>query len=411
MLLESSITSLVQDLRAHKLRALLTVCGIAWGMAGIVLLLAFGEGVRRRTMERQHGLGDGVVMMWPSRTTRPFAGNGAGRKICLRVEDVLRLSTEIPQLEVATPEYCRSVRIAYGSKARTLNLAGIYPAFRDLRHIYPQQGGRFIDEEDIIERRQVIFLGDMVCKELFGTLDPVGCRVTVNQMPFKVVGRLQGKRQDTNYGGRDAWKVFIPATTFAAVFGQEQPDMFIYRSANPTVHAAVSREVYEALGRLCQFEPGDVDAFTRWDTSETNRFLYYFFLGLNLLMGVGGTFTLIVGGIGVANLMFITVRERTREMGIKMAIGARPGFILLQYLTEALLLTLAGGLLGLAISWAITRVAASASFTEQLGSPVISPGIVALSLFLLGGIGTLAGWFPARKAANMEPVEALGYSS
>ncbi|MHC4063900.1 MAG: ABC transporter permease, partial [Planctomycetota bacterium] len=135
MVLQTSIENLARDLRAHKLRALLTIFGITWGTVGVVLLLALGEGIKRRTLERQHGMGDGIVLMWPSRTTRQFAGYGKGRLLHLKAEDVLRLPEEIPELEAVTPEYYWPVRVSHGAVARNLRLVGAYPAYRDLRHV------------------------------------------------------------------------------------------------------------------------------------------------------------------------------------------------------------------------------------------------------------------------------------
>jgi putative ABC transport system permease protein len=231
----------------------------------------------------------------------------------------------------------------------------------------------------------------------------------VNQMPFTVIGGLRSKQQSSTYGARDEWQVFVPATTFVTIFGQEEPDLFIYRSAHPSVHELATRKVYAVLGRRYQFDPGDEAALERWDMAEMNRFWFYFFLALDVLMGVGGAFTMLVGGIGVANIMYIAVRERTPEIGLKMAVGAKPRVILAQYLIQAMLLTLLGGLLGFVISWAVTVAVSYAPFTEHLGVPTIAPWTAVLTVVLLGVVGVLAGVFPARRAANMDPVQALGY--
>jgi putative ABC transport system permease protein len=203
--------------------------------------------------------------------------------------------------------------------------------------------------------------------------------------------------------------VFIPGTTFATFLGQEYPDLFIFRSTHPDVHNIATRRVYEVLGRWYQFDPDDLPALSTWDTAETNRFWSYFFLALDLLMGVGGAFTMFVGGIGVANIMHIAVRERTGEIGIKMAVGAKPRVILAQYLIEAILLTLIGGALGFTFSWLMTTAVSNAGFVEHLGVPTISAWSVAMTVGLLGLVGALAGFFPARRAAEMDPVRALGY--
>jgi putative ABC transport system permease protein len=410
MVWKTAITNLLQDLRAHKLRAALAVCGIAWGTLGIVLLLALGQGVKQRAMARQHGLGDGIVVMWPGRTTYAVGGHGGGRLVRLRAADILRLPAEIPELEAATPEYQSRATVAHGAVTRNLHVAGVHPAYRDLRHMYPQPGGRFINDEDLAGRRRVIFLGNLAARELFGACDPVGRRVQVDRVPFVVVGRLRTKHQAGNYGGDDAWKVLIPATTFSAVFNQARPDVFVYRSISPAVHGAATRKVRATLGRWQQFDPADPGALTGWDTTESNRFWSCFFLGTNLLMGGSGAVTLIVGGIGVASLMHIMVQERTREIGIMVAVGARPRDILAQFLLQALLITLTGGAVGMLLAWLIQAWIAGASFAERLGAPVVAPWIVVTAAGLLGAVGTVAGWFPARRAAAMDPVQALEQS-
>ena len=194
------------------------------------------------------------------------------------------------------------------------------------------------------------------------------------------------------------------------MFGQEQPDLFICRSIHPSVHDLVIRRIYELFARKYQFDPKDEAALTQWDTSETNRFWHYFFLALNVLMGVGGTFTLLVGGIGVANIMYIVVRERTSEIGIKMAVGAKPRVIMAQVLMQAIALTLIGGALGLILSCAVIAAVSRMPFTDAfLGVPTIAPWAAGLTVFLLGTVGFGAGFFPARRAAHMDPVQALGY--
>jgi putative ABC transport system permease protein len=409
MLLRVTILGLWRDLRAHKLRALLTIFGITWGTVGVVTLLAFGTGIRRHTMEQQHGLGNGIVIVWPAKTTRPFEGYGKGRSLRINSEDILRLPQEIPELEAVSPEFMGYVRLRVGVVTRNSRASGVYPAHRELRHVFPQPGGRFIAQTDIDGRRRVLFLGNRIKEDLFGGSDPVGQRVLVNQTPFTVVGWLRPKKQNNTYGTHDANLVFMPATTFATMFGRTYPGLFIYRARHPHQHEAATRKVYEALGRRYQFDPRDREALSLWDTTETNRFFYYFFLALDLLMGVGGTFTMFVGGIGVANIMYIVVRERTPEIGIKMAVGARPRHLLAQYLLEALLLTAVGGVFGFLISWAAMTLVGNTGAIQYIGRPTISPAVAAFTVGLLGLVGAAAGFFPARRAANMDPVQALGY--
>jgi putative ABC transport system permease protein len=409
MSLGSIIVGLLHDLRAHKLRTVLTVFGVAWGTVGVIVLLAFGEGMRIQTQREQQGLGAGIVVAWPSRTTRAFAGYGPGRRLRIRTDDIIRLPEEIPELAGISPEHYWNARVVRASVARNLRITGVYPPFAELRNVYPQPGGRFINHADITDRRRVAFLGDAVSETFFPHEDPVGQTLRINETPFRVIGCLQGKRQSSAYGAGDEWQIFIPSTSFVALFGQEEPDLFIFRATQPGAHDRAMRGVYETLGRQYRFDPVDRGAIYCWDTTEVNRFWQYFFLAMNVFMGVGGAFTLFVGGIGVANIMYIIVRERTPEIGLKMAVGAKPRLILTQYLVQALLLTLAGGAIGFALAVAATTGIGLSPATEYIGVPTVSPWVSVLTVALLAVVGALAGYFPARSAARLDPVQALGY--
>ncbi len=409
MSLGSIILCLFQDLRVHKLRAVLTVFGVAWGTVGVIVLLAFGEGLRIQTEREQRGLGVGIVVAWPARTTRAFAGYGPGRRLRFRTGDIMRLPEEIPELAAISPEYYWHARVVRGSVVRNLRITGVYPSFAELRNVYPQPGGRFINQADITDRRRVAFLGNAVSETFFPDEDSVGQTLRIEGTPFHVIGCLRGKQQSNTYSERDEWQIFIPSTSFVAIFGQEDPDLFIFRATHPGVHNRAMRGVYETLGRHYHFDPADRDAIYCWDATEVNRFWQYFYLAMNVFMGVGGAFTLFVGGIGVANIMYIIVREHTPEIGLKMAVGAKPRLILTQYLVQALLLTLAGGMLGFALAVATTTGIGFSPATEYIGVPTVSPWVAVLTVALLAVVGALAGYFPARRAARLDPVQALGY--
>jgi len=208
------------DLRAQKLRTSLTVLGIAWGTVAVVVLLAFGVGLERQTRKRFHGLGDRIVILWGGRTTRPFAGFGDGRPIRLRPDDVPLLAREVAEIEYISPEFItQSARVRRGVKAASPAVTGILPVYGYMRNIIPEAGGRFINDRDVAERRRVAVLGDELAKLLFGDEAPVGRQIFLGDTPFTVVGVMRPKLQNSSYQQRDKDRIFIPATTHYALFG------------------------------------------------------------------------------------------------------------------------------------------------------------------------------------------------
>jgi putative ABC transport system permease protein len=252
-------------------------------------------------------------------------------------------------------------------------------------------------------------LGDGVKQSLFGDEDAVGGQVFVGNTPFTVIGVMVPKNQNSSYNSRDTDRVFIPASTHRAVFGLRYISNLIYKTSTPEVHEAVEERVYQVLGRKYRFDPTDEDALMIWDTAEMMQFLGAFFLGFKIFMAIVGSFTLTVGGIGVANIMYIVVRERTREIGIRRSVGARKFDILLQFVAETFVIVGIGAALGFLISWALVTVAGAIGAEEFIGRPTISGQVAAVTVSLLAVIAFLAGLFPARRAANLDPVEAVRF--
>ena len=397
-----------RDLRTHKLRSFLTLFGITWGTVAVVLLLAFGTGLQRQSLKSMHGMGERIVILFPQRTTKPYQGMGVGRPIRLTDEDAWLLQREIPGMEAVTPEYGRwGVKLKYKDKASNTRISGVYPVYEELRNTFPQRGGRFIDPLDIQMKRRVIFLGNETAKKLFGEDQAVGKTITVNGVPFTVVGVLKKKMQSSSYYGSDSRAGFIPATTFTSMFGHRYVNNILYRPKDTALSKQISKKVYQVLAKRHRFDPEDKDALRMWDTTEFDKFIFYMFLGLNLLLGVGGVFTLVVGGIGVANIMYIVIRERTREIGIKMAIGAKKGHILSQFILETLLIVATGGTIGFIFSLFIVKIASLLPIKQYIGTPVVSPPVAGITILVLGAVGFVAGYFPARRAATLNPVQAL----
>ena len=407
MSLRAFFRQLGRDLVTQKLRTFLTVFGITWGTVAVSLLLAFGLGLQRAQTRSMAGLGDRIVIAWPSRTSRPWKGVDRGRRILMRDEDIVFLKRSVPGIAAISPEISTELKARYGDTVRAVSVSGVWPSYGPMRSMIPQEGGRFIDELDQALRRRVVFVGNRIAGDLFGTEDVVGTVVELGGSPFTVIGVLRPKEQDSAYSGRDHSKLVIPESTFRALTGRRYLDDFIYRAERPELNAGLTRRIRQALARRMHFDPTDDQAIQVWNTTEMFEFFDTFMLAFNAFLGFMGLLTLVVGGIGVSNIMNVVVDERTREIGIKMALGAKGRTILLQFLAETMVLTAAGGVAGLVIAAGICRIVSGLGLNKTIGNPVLSPGIAVLTTVALGLIGFVAGYFPARDAARLDPVVAM----
>jgi putative ABC transport system permease protein len=401
------LRELGRDVRAQKLRTFLTVLGIVWGTVAVSLLLAFGNGFHKQLMKNQVGLGNGIVIAWPSRTSIPFEGLGKGRPVRVNNDDIDMVVERAQLVGHISDEYSDTLRLQVGPKTLAVDVSGVRPCFGEMRNLIPQAGGRFLDPLDERDKRRVAFLGDELATTLFGGSNAVGQMIRLHGSPFTVIGVMVPKSQDSSYRGRDKGMLFIPGSTFRALTGQKILDNVVFTAADVSQTKQATDEVLSIVAGKHRFDPKDKEALSAWDTSEGAQFLNTFMLAFKLFLGVVGSLTLVVGGIGVSNIMNVVVEERTREIGIKMALGATPRSILGQFLLETLFVTSIGGLVGLVLTHGICAAFPSFGLEEYVGIPRVS-GLVAVSTAgLLGLIGLIAGYFPARSAARLDPVVAM----
>lgn len=397
-----------QDIRKQKLRTFLTTFGILWGTASIIFLIAFGEGIYKHNVKQFKGLGERLVIIWPGKTSIPFKGLPKGRRIWFNEEDIATLKKDISDIVVASPEYSGRGPLTYERKTLAQNVIGVYPEFAVVRNVIPEEGGRFLNEIDHEYRKRSMFIGSEIRNDLFGEgANPVGKYVVFNGIPFLVVGVMKEKSQNSSYRGRDRYKVWVPASTFKAMFNRRYPNNMVYQVSDEFRSKAVERRVFEILGRKYKFDPADDQALSVWDTNEDMREWRPFFQGFKIFLGIIGFFTLIVGGIGTANIMYVVVKERTKEIGIKMALGATRSQIMAQIVVESLLMTAIGGFFGFLIAKFLEAGFPLLNLTEYIGDPIIAMDAVIATILIIGTIGFLAGFFPARRAASLNPVEAL----
>jgi putative ABC transport system permease protein len=400
------LRQLIRDVRTEKLRTFLTIFGIVWGTVAISLMLAFGTGLHKQLVKMTAGLGDRIVIVWPGLTSIPYEGLGKGRRLRIADDDIAAVRKEIPGLNRISGEYMTSMRLDYGTKTLSTDISGVTTEFGEMRNLIPEAGGRFVNPIDDDQQRRVIFIGDQLKENIFGAADPIGKTVLLNQSPFQVVGVLKKKGQDSSYSGRDNEKAFIPSSTFRALTGDKYVDNIVFQASPPSATKQVTEKLREAFGQRLRFDKNDKEALSIWDTTEQFQFFDIFMLSFNAFLGLIGVLTLIVGGIGVSNIMNVIVEERTREIGIKMALGAKQRWILTQFLLETLLVTAFGGAIGFAISYGICAVFPEGP-QEFIGKPELSPLVVVLTATALGIVGLLAGYFPAREASRLDPVVAM----
>ena len=402
-----------QDIKAHRTRAFLTTIAITWGIIAVVLLIAFGEGLSFRMREGLLNAGDRIIRVYGGQTTLAYEGLPIGRRVLLRVEDCKIIENNIPQVAVAVPGLGRRVRLRNGEIISSTFMEGVYPEFEFLRRTFPAAGGRFLNGKDLKERKRVVFLGGEITKELFGSENAVGKMVDLDGTPFRIVGIMPKKMQTSMNNGPDDYRAIIPFTTFQSIYGDKYLDELIVKPAKAADGMLVEQEIRRVLGKKYQFDPTDERATPMWNFIENEEQSGKIFRGVNIFLAIIGTMTLIIAGIGVANIMYVVAKERTREIGIKRAVGAKKSTIIFQFIFESLLIAFIGGLLGLLISIGIIRliwmIPITEGATEYLARPLLSQKIVILSISILALIGLLAGFFPARKAANVDPVDALRY--
>jgi putative ABC transport system permease protein len=427
------LIQVVQNLRANKLRSFLTMFGIAWGVVSVVILQATGEGFQRGNQRVLEELGKNIGIVWGGRTSMQAGGERAGRQIQFTAHDARSLATRSRLIAVVSAEIQRvgiSVKSAYNSAS--LQVHGIEPQYQSIRTIDVERGRMFgpTDEE---EARRVAIIGADATAQLFGTRDSLGQRVYLNGVPYTVIGRIRKKDQDSSYSGPDNEKVFVPFAAMARDFPRADAEPGVLSNLIISPHPWVveqlpavldarsgrledidwplEREVRRILAPRHRFDPADRNAIAMWDTSLETLMFGRMIDHMNWFFALVSVVTLALGGLGVMNIMLVAVRERTREIGVRKALGATTGQVQRQFFLEGFLLTMLSGAIGFAVAFALCAGVNQLPMPTRFQGMVVTwtTGLGAVALLVL--VGVVTSTLPARRAAMLPPVEALRFES
>ncbi|MFC1608002.1 ABC transporter permease [Candidatus Latescibacterota bacterium] len=394
----------------------LTIMAVAWGMANVALMLSVGEGLHVMMKRGLSGMGEGVVVGWPNQTSKAFNGFGVGRPVRVTEADI-QAANNLSSIKNISAEYAGwGTKMKAGDNNISKSVRGVYPIYGSMRNINPEKGGRFINKIDEEHRRRVIFLGNEVRDALFGENESsVGETVWVNGNPFTVIGVLERKVQTSCYSGNDSGACFIPASTFRTMFNRSYVNVVVMEPQSKEVSKTAQKDFLKLLASHHGFHPDDDALVNFWDTYDTQDLQDMIFRGLQGFLGVIGGLTLLIAGMGVANIMYVTIKERTREIGIKMAVGAHPVLIVMQFLIEAFITVSIGGALGVGMALGLIDLFGFVPIPEKFVAvvgrpePIFSALIALVCVSVLNVVGLLSGIFPARRASLIDPVDALRY--
>jgi putative ABC transport system permease protein len=414
MVLRDLLLDTLRTLWSHKLRTFLTMFGIAWGIISIILMVAAGEGLRVGQQKVAANFGKDIMIVFAGRTSLQAGGLRAGRPIQWEDTDHQSVGEESPSCRYVIPELGTTVSVRSLYNSGSLTVAGSLPPFAEIRTI-PVEVGRFYNWDDQAEGRRVAVLGTDAKKQLFSTRPAVGETIHLGSFPYVVVGVMRSKDQDSSYDGFDVQKVFIPFSSMRRDFPSKPPsrphsiDRLLVTPRSDEDHDDCKWQIRRALAQLHGFDPHDKEAASIWDTYEETKAFRAMTNGMKYFLGAVGLVSLFLGGIGVMNVMLVAVKERTKEIGVRKAVGASTRVVLRQFFIETLIVVSLSGGIGMGIAYGLCALVNSLPMPMYFAGLLPTWQSAMLSFTLLGTIAFLSALYPASRAAAVDPIEALRY--
>lgn len=405
-------------LKRNTTRSLLTMLGVVWGIATVTLLIAYGSSFRQILVNGFDAFGKSVVICWPQQTSEQPGGQRAGKKVVFEKADLEMVKADAPLVKHVCLESVSRPGIAYGERmVGTAAIRGVCPEYGEMRNEVPAEG-RWLNAGDDVEHRRVAFLGDRVREQLFSGRPAVGETVLIAGVRFTVIGVMERKIQLSNYFSSDDDSVWIPFSAASEVWNTKYSQVMLFEPVAPQFEKKAMAQVLAAVAMRQQFSPTDPKAIQMFGRDEFRPVIDALTIGLQVLLTFIGALTLGIGGVGVMNIMLVSVDERIREIGLRRALGARKWQIKLQFLAETLLIMMMGGAVGVMLSYGIAEAVGTLPLMGPLFEDTsgkadihlqISAMTVLLSALVLLIVGVISGLVPALRASKLDPVEALRY--
>jgi putative ABC transport system permease protein len=400
-------------MRHNRRRTALTMLGMAWGIATVVMLLAYGNGFGQACANIFANFGTKLMILVPGRTSMQAGGQKAGIQVRFTLDDVDLLTTNLPQITHITPEVAKQANIQFDTRTFAFQVTGNYPNVDSVRALKLGQG-RFYNMQDETQRARVAVIGSEAKEKLFSGRNALGERIRIDGLSFEVVGILSAKMQEGDDDINRA--IYVPFTTMSDLKDTHYLDSIWFNYETPE-YKRLEQSARDVLAIQHKFSQTDRRAVRVFNLMEQVHQFEVITIGLKILLGFIGTLTLGIGGVGLMNIMLVSVTQRTREIGVEKALGARRGHILLQFLAEALTITFIGGALGVILAYAVSLSVGrltlySAMAKNAEGGDIrlmIAPSTLLVAILILTAVGLISGMVPAVRASRLDPIEALRY--